>query len=129
MINPKDRPCEELLAHSVKGRPACTKRQQPWVLTATVLGSTMAFVDESVVNVALPAMEKDLGASLAAMQWVVNAYTLCLAALLLSGGAAGDQFGGARSSLSESPSSQLHRLDAGLRRVSCCSLPPAPPRV
>jgi MFS family permease len=93
MINPKARPCEELLVHSVRGKPACTKRQQPWVLTATVLGSAMAFVDESVVNIVLPAMEKDLSASLAAMQWVVNAYTLSLTALLLTGGAAGDQYG------------------------------------
>ncbi len=93
MINPKARPCEQLLARSVGGGPNCTKRQQRWVLAAAVLGSTMAYVDESVVNVALPAMEKDLSASLAAMQWVVNAYTLSLAALLLTGGAAGDRFG------------------------------------
>ena len=53
----------------------------------------MAFVDESVVNVALPRIESDLGTTLAAMQWVVNAYTLCLSALLLIGGAAADQLG------------------------------------
>ena len=93
MISPKPRPCEELLAHSVGGKTACTGRQKPWVLAATVLGSTMAYVDESVVNVALPVMERDLNASLAAMQWVVNAYTLCLAALVLLGGAAGDLYG------------------------------------
>jgi len=93
MINPKARPCEELLARSREGGSSCPKRQQPWVLAAAVLGSTMAYVDESVVNVALPAIEKDLSASLAAMQWVVNAYTLSLAALLLTGGAAGDQYG------------------------------------
>jgi EmrB/QacA subfamily drug resistance transporter len=63
------------------------------VLTAAVLGSTMAFVDESVVNVALPGIEADLHASLADMQWVINAYTLCMSALLLTGGAAADQFG------------------------------------
>ena len=93
MINPKPRPCEELLAQSVRGKAACSRRQKPWVLAATVLGSTMAYVDESVVNVALPVMERDLNASLAAMQWVVNAYTLCVAALVLLGGAAGDQYG------------------------------------
>jgi EmrB/QacA subfamily drug resistance transporter len=93
MINPKPRPCEELLAQSVRGKAGCSRSQKPWVLAATVLGSTMAYVDESVVNVALPAMERDLNASLAAMQWVVNAYTLCVAALVLSGGAAGDQYG------------------------------------
>jgi len=53
----------------------------------------MAFVDESVVNVALPRMEADLHTSLSAMQWVINAYTLCMSALLLIGGAAGDRFG------------------------------------
>jgi EmrB/QacA subfamily drug resistance transporter len=63
------------------------------VLAAAVLGSTMAFVDESVVTVALPKIEADLGTTLAAMQWVINAYTLCMSALLLIGGAAADRFG------------------------------------
>jgi EmrB/QacA subfamily drug resistance transporter len=93
MINPKARPCEEELIRSVGGPPNCAWQQQPWVLAATVLGSTLAYVDESVVNVALPAIETDLGTALAAMQWVVNAYTLCMAALLLTGGTAGDRFG------------------------------------
>jgi len=62
-------------------------------LAAAVLGSTLAFVDESVVNVALPGIESNLRTSLAAMQWVVNAYMLCMSALLLLGGAAADQFG------------------------------------
>jgi len=57
------------------------------------MGSTLAFVDESVVNVALPKIEGDLDTTLAAMQWVINAYTLCMSALLLLGGAAADQFG------------------------------------
>ena len=72
---------------------ASERGRRRWVLAAAVLGSTIAFVDESVVNVALPRIEADLGASLAAMQWVVNAYTLCMSALLLVGGAAADQFG------------------------------------
>src|SRR5580658_8646728 len=67
--------------------------QKRWVLICAVLASTMAFVDESVVNVALPRMEADLHTSLSAMQWVINAYTLCMSALLLIGGAAGDLFG------------------------------------
>ena len=62
-------------------------------MVATVLGSSMAFIDNSVVNVTLPAMEADLRASLAEMAWVSNAYTLCMSALLLIGGAAGDQLG------------------------------------
>jgi EmrB/QacA subfamily drug resistance transporter len=62
-------------------------------LAATVLGSSIAFINASVVNVALPAIRSDLNASVVAIQWVVNAYTLCLAALILIGGAAGDHFG------------------------------------
>jgi len=53
----------------------------------------MAFIDGTVVNVALPALQRDLGASLVDVQWVVEAYALFLAALLLVGGAAGDRFG------------------------------------
>ena len=68
-------------------------RQQRWALAATILASTIAYVDESVVNVALPAIGRDLSASPAALQWVINAYTLCLAAFLLVGGAAGDRLG------------------------------------
>jgi len=53
----------------------------------------MAFIDSSVVNVALPKMESDLATTLSAMTWVINAYTLCMSALLLVGGAAADQIG------------------------------------
>jgi EmrB/QacA subfamily drug resistance transporter len=70
-----------------------SKLKQNWVLAASVLGSTMAFVDASVVNVALPRMEADLATTLASMTWVINAYTLCMSALLLIGGAAADQLG------------------------------------
>jgi EmrB/QacA subfamily drug resistance transporter len=64
-----------------------------WVLLATVLGSGMAFLDATVVNVALPAIGRDLGANLAGLQWTVNAYTLTLASFILLGGSAGDRFG------------------------------------
>src|SRR5262249_14245498 len=64
-----------------------------WVLAACVLGSSMAFIDSSVVNVALPKMESDLAAGLSAMTWVINAYTLCMSALLLIGGSLADQVG------------------------------------
>ena len=63
------------------------------MLAATILASVIAYIDESVVNVALPAMGRDLVASAATLQWVINAYTLCLAAFLLVGGAAGDRLG------------------------------------
>jgi EmrB/QacA subfamily drug resistance transporter len=64
-----------------------------WVLAATILGSSLAFIDGSVVNVALPAIQADLASTVAAAQWVVNAYLLLLGALVLIGGAAGDRFG------------------------------------
>ena len=64
-----------------------------WVLVATVLGSGMAFLDSTVVNVALPTIGEDLDAGLSGLQWTVNAYALTLAGLLLLGGSLGDRFG------------------------------------
>jgi EmrB/QacA subfamily drug resistance transporter len=63
------------------------------VLVVAILASSIAYVDESVVNVALPAVETDLATSAVVIQWLVNAYTLTLSAFLLTGGAAGDLFG------------------------------------
>ncbi|MGP3984051.1 MFS transporter [Streptomyces sp. KR80] len=64
-----------------------------WIVLVTVLGSGMAFLDSTVVNVALPRMGADLDADLAVLQWTVNAYMLTLAGLILLGGALGDRFG------------------------------------
>jgi len=68
-------------------------RQQRLTLVATILGSTVVFLDSTVVNVALPAVAEDLDAGLAGQQWVVEAYMLTLVSLLLVGGSLGDQFG------------------------------------
>ncbi|MEO7350408.1 MAG: MFS transporter [Marmoricola sp.] len=67
--------------------------QARWVLTATVLGAALTFIDATVVNIALPHLASDLGAGSEALTWVVNGYTLTLAALVLLGGALGDRFG------------------------------------
>jgi EmrB/QacA subfamily drug resistance transporter len=64
-----------------------------WVLLATVLGSGLAFIDATVVNIALPNIGHELDADAASMQWTVNGYTLSLAALILLGGSLGDRFG------------------------------------
>jgi EmrB/QacA subfamily drug resistance transporter len=64
-----------------------------WTLASAVLGSSMAFMDGTVVNVALPAIQRGMGASAADAQWIIEAYALFLAALLLVGGALGDRFG------------------------------------
>ena len=70
------------------GQPAAR-----WVLLATVLGSSLTFVDATVVNIALPVIGKDLDAGLSALTWTVNAYTLTLACLILLGGSLGDRLG------------------------------------
>jgi EmrB/QacA subfamily drug resistance transporter len=93
VINPKARPCGEGTIRSVPTDPIGAAREKTWILAVTILASTMAHVDDSVVNVALPAIERDLDAPVTAIQWIINAYMLCLAALLLVGGAAGDRFG------------------------------------
>ena len=64
-----------------------------WVLLATVLGSGLAFIDATVVTIALPAIGRDLGSDAAGLQWTVNGYALSLAALILLGGSLGDRYG------------------------------------
>ncbi len=64
-----------------------------WVLTATILGASMAYIDGTAINVALPALQEHLGASLVDVQWVIEAYSLFLASLILVGGALGDRYG------------------------------------
>jgi EmrB/QacA subfamily drug resistance transporter len=71
----------------------CPASSGKWVLAATIIGSSLAFIDSTVVNVALPALQANLNASVADVQWVVEAYALMLAALLLVGGSLGDHYG------------------------------------
>ena len=67
--------------------------QARWVLLTTVLGSSMALLDATAVNVALERIGSDLGAEFAGLQWTINAYTLTLAAFILLGGSLSDRFG------------------------------------
>lgn len=78
---------------SNNGSNPCPRAHGKWVLAATILGSSMVFVDGTVVNVALPALQQHLNATVYDVQWVVEAYALFLAALLLAGGSLGDRFG------------------------------------
>src|SRR6266478_9419870 len=71
----------------------CAPTRAPWILAATILASSMVFIDGTVVNIALPALQRELNASLVDVQWVIEAYALFLAALILVGGAAGDRLG------------------------------------
>jgi EmrB/QacA subfamily drug resistance transporter len=80
----------------IRGARAATRTKDSsgrWVLVTTILGSSLAFIDGTVVNVALPVMQRELGATAAEAQWVVESYALFLAALLLVGGSLGDHFG------------------------------------
>lgn len=91
MIGPHRLPCETPEAHAPRGDVSAESVR--WVLPATILGSSMSFIDGSVVNVALPAIQAGFNASLSALQWVVNGYMLALASLILLGGSAGDRYG------------------------------------
>ncbi|MGI9383515.1 MAG: MFS transporter [Methyloligellaceae bacterium] len=71
----------------------CEVEARPFVLAATILASAMAFIDGTVVHIALPAIQRTLAADFSALQWVVNIYTLFLGALILVGGALGDRIG------------------------------------
>ena len=85
--------CDNVARTDPARRVYCSKQDQPWVLGVAILGSSLAFIEGSVVGVALPAMQASFGIDSAAVQWVTNAYMLMLGALLLIGGAAGDRYG------------------------------------
>jgi EmrB/QacA subfamily drug resistance transporter len=95
-------PCDEAViqaapepaTHALKQTTRATlSHTGGWVLVATILGSSMAFIDGTVVNVALPVLQTELNATATDVQWVVEAYSLFLAALILVGGSMGDHFG------------------------------------
>jgi len=86
-------PCDDAFIRAGDPASGCAPSARRWVLVATIIGSSMAFIDGTIVNVALPSIQRDLGATAASMQWVVESYALFLASLLLVGGALGDHFG------------------------------------
>src|ERR687897_493350 len=86
-------PCDEGVIRTSRALAPCTRGAAPWVLAATIIGSAMAFIDGTVVNVALPQIQERLGATAVDAQWIVEAYALFLAALILVGGSLGDHYG------------------------------------
>src|ERR1700674_1239710 len=86
-------PCDESVMRSARTDVPCKRDARLWILTATILGSSLAFIDGTVVNVALPAVQADFHATLVDVQWVVESYGLFLGALILVGGSLGDLFG------------------------------------
>jgi EmrB/QacA subfamily drug resistance transporter len=86
--------CDENVIRSGPAAAAsCSKTRGRWILAATILASSMAFIDGTVVNVALPALQTNLNATAADVQWVIESYALLLSALLLVGGSLGDHYG------------------------------------
>lgn len=86
-------PCDDGVVRGAPPATPCTEVVGRAVLVATILGSSMAFIDGSAVNVALPALQEALAATIVDAQWVVEAYALTLAALMLTGGLLGDRWG------------------------------------
>jgi EmrB/QacA subfamily drug resistance transporter len=86
-------PCEEAVLRSGGNEVPCAENAKPWILAAAILGSSMAFIDSTVVNVALAAIQATFHATLVDVQWVVESYGLLLGALILVGGSLGDLFG------------------------------------
>src|SRR3954468_9921258 len=86
-------PCDESLIRSQPPTTACSKANGRWVLAATILASSMAFIDSTVVNVALAVLQTDMNATAVDIQWVIEVYALLLSAFLLVGGSLGDHYG------------------------------------
>jgi EmrB/QacA subfamily drug resistance transporter len=93
MANFVKSPCDEGVIRSAPEVTPCAPNVGVWVLVATIVASSMAFIDGSVVNVALPVIQRELNATTTDVQWIVEAYSLFLAALILVGGSLGDHFG------------------------------------
>ena len=86
-------PCDEAVIRAGAAEHPCPRRAARWVLAATILGSSITFIDGTVVGVALPVLQRELGTDIAGAQWIVEAYSLMLSALILVGGSLGDRFG------------------------------------
>ena len=86
-------PCDETFIGSGSLAVRCTAESGRWILAATILGSSMAFIDGTVVNVAVPTLQTAFHATVVDVQWVIESYGLLLSSLILVGGALGDLFG------------------------------------
>src|SRR5690348_11971513 len=86
-------PCDEAAIRARVAVAPAARHAEPWILAATILGSSLSFIDGTVVNVALPTLQREFGAGAADVQWVIEAYALFLSALILVGGSLGDRLG------------------------------------
>ena len=93
MSGPVRPTCEAAAIRSGVAGPPCSKASAPWILAATILGSSITFIDGTVVNVGLPVIQRELRTDISGAQWVVEMYALMLSSLILVGGSLGDRWG------------------------------------
>ncbi len=93
MLGNTRQPCDEAVVHSQADVTDCGRTAGRWVLAAAILGSSITFIDGTVVNVVLPVLQRELGATVSEAQWIVESYALMLASLILVGGSLGDNLG------------------------------------
>src|ERR1022692_1498166 len=86
-------PCDEAVVSTLSIGPPSAAQSRAWILAATIIGSSLAFIDSTVVNVALPALQTSFHTTVVDVQWVVESYGLFLGALILVGGSLGDLLG------------------------------------
>jgi EmrB/QacA subfamily drug resistance transporter len=93
MVSAAKQPCDEGVVQAAPDSAPCERRTGLWVLAAAIIGSSITFIDGTVVSVALPVLQEKLHTTVAQAQWVVESYMLLLAALILVGGSLGDRYG------------------------------------
>src|SRR5438876_10529288 len=93
MVSHIRQPCDEAMVHSRADVTDCGSAAGRWVLLAAILGSSITFIDGTVVNVALPVLQSELSASVSGAHWIVESYALMLASLILVGVFSGDCLG------------------------------------
>ncbi|HSC45484.1 MAG TPA: DHA2 family efflux MFS transporter permease subunit [Candidatus Acidoferrum sp.] len=86
-------PCDEQAIRSSAASKTCAQQAAPWILAATILASSLAFIDSTIVNVAAPKFQAAFHATVVDVQWVIESYGIVLSALILAGGALGDWLG------------------------------------
>jgi EmrB/QacA subfamily drug resistance transporter len=86
-------PCDDGVIRSARAESPCAKKAEKFVLIAAILGSSITFIDGTVINVVLPVLQRELGADVSQIQWIVEMYALMLSALILVGGSLGDRLG------------------------------------
>lgn len=93
MLGNTRQPCDEGVVRSQPDVAYCGHSAGRWVLTAAILGSSITFIDGTIINVVLPVLQRELGATVIQAQWILEAYALMLASLILVGGSLGDHLG------------------------------------